>query len=340
MNKNQVVNSLKKWFSSFDFDGAKNRCQVEAQTRVLLIEPVISALGYDTQHWTTEALADIGGRRHKKIDYAIMPNGKDTSIVVEAKHIDNSLGHKVFGQLSAYFTNISEARIGISTNGIQWKFYTGDGSKDKLFEEPFFEFNVLNYSESDIEGLSRFHISLFKAADIQRQAEEIFLLSKFDQALFDELSSPSEAFISSIIKRMGYERSTKSRVEFVKNSINYLSLKDAYDRIIDSGNLSPDNGIITTEEEQRAFQAVKTIIGASSRKLANSLNRLAVRDSKGQFSILFDDNIRQPVCSFKLDGTKKKIRVGKGDYIEISSLDDIISFKSEIVSEFKDLINP
>ena len=62
-SKQQVANSLKKWFKTYDFDHAIKRCENEAQTRELLIEPIITALGYEKlYHWVTESLADVGGR--------------------------------------------------------------------------------------------------------------------------------------------------------------------------------------------------------------------------------------------------------------------------------------
>ena len=44
---------------------------------------------------------------------------------------------------------------------------------------------------------------------------------------------------------------------------------------------------------------------------------------------------RQPICTFKLDGNKKYVRVGKEKFIEIAELNDIIQYKSEILNEVK-----
>ena len=63
--------------------------------------------------------------------------------------------------------------------------------------------------------------------------------------------------------------------------------------------------------------------------------RLTMRDSQGQFAVLFDDNIRQPICTFRLDGNKKTMRVGKDKFIEIAELNDIIEYKVEILNEVK-----
>lgn len=334
-SKQQVTNSLKKWFRSYDFTHAVNRCENEAQTRELLIEPVINALGYEKlYHWITESLADVGNRKGLRVDYALAPQGKDAVILIEAKHHTNQLGSREFQQLSTYFTNVNSARIGVLTNGLSWKFYTGDGSTDKLHHEPFLALDLSDWNDSDIDNLSKFHISIFKSVDVIKEAEEIYLLSKFDQALFEELSNPSDEFIGSILKRMGIGRATKQRMDYVRSSINYLSLKDAYDKIIHAGALSPDNGIVTTDEELRAYQAVKTLVATYSKKLANVLDNITYIDYKGSFAVVWKNNFKSVICAFKLSPSKKRVMVGS-QWHEIESIDQIVDYKFEIVDIVK-----
>ena len=85
-SKQQVSNSLKKWFRNYYFHHALGCCENDAQTRELLIVPVINALGYEKlYHWVTESLADVGNRRGLRVDYALAPQGKDAVILIEAK---------------------------------------------------------------------------------------------------------------------------------------------------------------------------------------------------------------------------------------------------------------
>jgi len=42
----QIVNSIKKSLSKFDFTNLEERCTNEAQTRFVLIEPLLEVLGY------------------------------------------------------------------------------------------------------------------------------------------------------------------------------------------------------------------------------------------------------------------------------------------------------
>lgn len=337
-SKQQVSNSLKKWFRNYDFHHALSRCENEAQTRELLIEPVINALGYEKlYHWVTESLADVGNRKGLRVDYALAPQGKDAVILIEAKHHTNALSNREFQQLSTYFTNVSSARIGILTNGLVWKFFAGDGSTEKLHHEPFLSLDLSDWNDSDIDNLSKFHISVFKSVDILKEAEETYLLSKFDQALFEELSNPSDEFIAAILKRMGLGRATKPRMDYVRSSINYLSLKDAYDKIISAGALSPDDGIITTEEELRAYQAVKTLVATTSKKMASVIDNITYKDNKGSFTVLWNNNFKNVICAFKLTSSKKKLFVG-GQWYDIESIDQIVDYKVYLVDAVKGYI--
>lgn len=244
----------------------------------------------------------------------------------------------MFSQLSEYFTNVRSARIGITTNGLIWNFYAGDGTHDRLSEMPFFTFNILDWHEGDIEGLARFHISQFKAIKVIKDAEEVYMLSKFDQALYEELADPSDEFLSSIIKRMGLGRSTRQRLDFVKESINYISLKDAYDKLISTGAVSPNDGIITTSDELQAFQTVKTLITGSSRALAKQSENITFRDRKnGKSSILWMDNQRNLICDLLITETKLQLTI-QGEKHKLNSLDEIVNYKSELIEIVKNYI--
>lgn len=330
----QVVKSLKNSFNSYDFGQAVNWSTNEAQTREMLIEPVLHWLGYDKfTHWITEADGGLSSR----VDYALNPFGKEkgTLIVIEAKKYGKTLSNADIKQLREYFNRLRTSQFGILTNGEEWQFYAADGNSDYLSETPFYTLNILEMESSDFENLAKFHVQKIDPKELLREANIISEAQKFDDAFFALLSDPSEILVKEVISTMGHKRSTPQRVEFVKERINYFSIKEVADRLLREGVNPNSTGIVTTELEKRAYQVVKTIVGASSKQMLSQAERLTMRDSQGQFAVLFDDNLRQPICTFKLDGTKKQMRVGKEKFIEIQSLDDIIEFKTEILLEVK-----
>ena len=57
--------------------------------------------------------------------------------------------------------NVTNARISILTNGQVYKFFTDLEHPNKMDEKAFFEFNILDFRERDVEELKKFAKSAF-----------------------------------------------------------------------------------------------------------------------------------------------------------------------------------
>ncbi|KAA8485395.1 type I restriction and modification enzyme subunit R-like protein [Arcticibacter tournemirensis] len=86
--------------------------------------PFIQLLGYDVFNpfeVNPKFIADIGIKKGEKVDYAIMREGKPI-LLIECKHYSENLDpHN--SQLFRYF-HTTEAKFGLLTNGITFRFYT------------------------------------------------------------------------------------------------------------------------------------------------------------------------------------------------------------------------
>jgi len=104
--------------------------------------PFITTLGfdvYDSREVVPEFTADIGIKKGEKIDYAIKKDGKPI-ILIECKHWEQYLDlHE--GQLLCYF-HVSQAKFGVLTNGIVYRFYSDLDEDNKMDETPFLEFDI------------------------------------------------------------------------------------------------------------------------------------------------------------------------------------------------------
>ena len=112
----------------------KENIQTEEATKTAFIMPMIQALGYDVFDPTEvvpEYTCDIGIKKGEKIDYAIHKDGQPI-ILIECKHWKEDLSSHN-GQLFRYF-HVSNARFGILTNGIIYRFYTDLVEKNKMDE--------------------------------------------------------------------------------------------------------------------------------------------------------------------------------------------------------------
>ena len=131
----------------------KDQILTEEATKNAFIMPFINLIGYDIFdpiEVVPEYVADIGIKKGEKVDYAIIKAGKPI-ILIECKHWSADLNpHN--SQLFRYF-HTTEAKFGILTNGICFKFYTDLVVPNKMDEKPFFEFNIDQMKDNQVEKL-------------------------------------------------------------------------------------------------------------------------------------------------------------------------------------------
>lgn len=132
---------------------------------------------------------------------------------------------------------------------------------------------------------------------------------------------------------MGGKRLTSSISEQIFGLINSISLKNAVDRITQKEITDSNSGIITTAEEIKAYNIIKTIIAMSSKIKNSELERITFRDMKGSFAILVDDNARKKICSLVLTDKKKTLDIGDSCFdLEDTSTTSLTTYKRELVN--------
>ena len=131
------------------------------------------------------------------MDYAILLNGHPI-ILIEAKSVNRKL-EKQDSQLFRYFST-TNARFAILTNGIVYKFYTDLSEKNRMDREPFYELNMLNLTEDDINTLSQFAKSNFNEEDILYNASLLKYANIFRLELERQFSNPSDEFVRFFLK--------------------------------------------------------------------------------------------------------------------------------------------
>jgi predicted type IV restriction endonuclease len=278
----------------------------EEATKQALILPFFGALGYDVwdpMEVRPEYISDASKKKagqFEKVDYAIAINDSIV-MLVEAKARDQKAeAHD--GQLGRYFTWTLTAKVGIVTNGVEYRFFTDLRNKNIMDKEPFFVFNVLAYDAKDIENLKLFHRDNFDAMAIGRHAEEMVYVEGMTKFVGDILRTPSEEFIRFLVGGVGkvspaceIEGKVTSRVvdkfrpiikKSIQNSLVALMTRSITQEMGQSTedtattsehgesiNTEPDDEllstedaakIITTEEELEAFARVQVIAATST----------------------------------------------------------------------------
>ena len=325
----------------------KDQIQTEEATKNAFIMPFIKALGYDVFNpfeVVPEFVADIGIKKGEKVDYAIMKDG-EPCILIECKHWGQSLDpHN--SQLFRYF-HTTPAKFGLLSNGIIFRFYTDLVETNKMDEKPFFEFNVTDIKDNQIEELKKFHKSYFDVGNIQNTASELKYMNELKTLINVEFQNPTDGFVRHFAKQIYTSMLTAKLVEqfggltkrAIQQYINDLiteRLKSALKKENDDqqtnteeavvGEAAPkDTKIETTEEEKEGFLIVKTILRQHIKA-----SRIVYRDAQSYFAILLDDNNRKTLCKLYLNGSKRYIGTfdeqKKETKTEILTVDDIFKY--------------
>lgn len=328
----QLVKGLNEKLENWDWEKALASSQNETTTRNFLIHPFLDLLNYDRiDDYTHEVTADLGRKKGKKVDVAITLGGKNPIILIECKKSTVKLNDNHYRQLREYCTDVNTSKIGVLTNGIIYKFYSRDNT-NKLQTSPFFEFDLSNYGNQDLELLALFMRNVIDVNAILEVAEEIYFLDKFDEALYETLVNPSDELIKSIHNNMGGKRKKDKVYSKIKDLINGTSLISTSNRIIKYEASISNSGIITTQEEVKAYNVIKTIMAMSSKFKNTDLDRISYRDLKGSFLVLFDDNQKKKICSLILKENSKVIEIdGNKHQLEDAGIASITKLKKDLV---------
>ena len=330
----QITNQLKKSFDNWDFNLAINSSKDEYQTRDNLIHPFLNILNYvkliDYNH---EHVADMGDKKGRKVDIAITLGKKDPLMLIECKSVTAKLNDNHFRQLNEYCLYTPTAKIGILTNGVIYNFYTVNSREKKgLNTKPFFTFDLTNYDTAQLETLALFFRQTIEIKDILEVAEEVYFLENFDNALYKTLTEPiSDDLAKIIFKNMGGLKSSPKSLAQIKELINSISIKTALDKIIQKEISNSNSGIITTTEEIKAYNVIKTILAMSSKIKTIDLDRISYRDLKNSFLIIVDEKQTKNICSLVFKEKLKAIDINGDRYeLEDVSVSSITKLKIEL----------
>ncbi|MBF0459087.1 MAG: hypothetical protein HQK99_14450 [Nitrospirae bacterium] len=151
------------------YDFVKNK----ESTEVALILPFINSLGYDVFDPSVvvpDYTIAVSHQESVTIDYALLRDGQP-EIIIECKHWGMNLDIE-HNSLRETFP-LSQAKVAILTNGIVYRFYTDSDKEHQLDKSPFFEFSILEVSESAVETLDKFVKQNFNISDIVSVAKEM-----------------------------------------------------------------------------------------------------------------------------------------------------------------------
>ena len=335
----------------------KDSVLTEEAVKTAFILPFLQTLGYDIfnpDEVIPELTADHGVKKGEKVDYAIKQEGK-VIILIECKSIGADLEAKHAGQLFRYFA-VTDARFGVLTDGIRYLFFSDLEKENRMDDRPFFEFNLLQFRENEIEELKKFTRESFDLETIISTASNL----KYHKALLSEIraefSNPSEELVKLFTKRVYNGKFTQQIsdqfTDLTHSAMRYYVREKVNERLISA--LGPDNlddnltppdsaadklqvtgaeedktgDIETTPEEIEGYRIIQAI-GA---ELIDP-ERIVMRDAKSYCAILLDDNNRRPICRFHFGKTKMAVTIfspGEESRVDLEKVLSLYSHKSLI----------
>lgn len=349
----------------------KDAIQTEEATKNAFIMPMIAALGYDVFNpfeVVPEMDCDLT-KRGDKIDYAIMKDNKPI-LLIECKHCLQKLDlHST--QLSKYYA-ASNARFGVLTNGIEYRFYADLDKTNIMDEKPFLVVNMLDLSDADIEQMKKFHKSYYNESEILSTAQELQITIQIKEILIKNFQSPGDEFTRYFVRCLNDWKSTSKQIEqyrpIVKKTIaavindiiadrlnvaikneNTQQGEDTYNAQVDPvAEIEPqddnlpegivyadkERGVVTTQEEIDGYNIIRSIL---RRKI--KADKIVYKDFKSYFAIGVGNASYWWGCRLAFGSRKKNIYFPTEGYksqekVKIETLDDIFKYADRLEQTF------
>lgn len=296
--------------------------QTEEATKNALIMPFINMLGYnvfDPTEVVPEFTADVGIKKGEKVDYTVMKEGKP-SMLFECKTAGSNLSTAHASQLFRYFA-VTDARIAVLANGVEYRFFTDLEAPNKMDSKPFLILDMLNLQDALILELKKLSKESFDLDQLLDSAFDLKYIREIRRLLGQQLEQPTDDFVRLFVSEVYSGRITQNVLEsyrgIVKKAFNQFITEKINTRLQTAlsgeGNEVPQidvetqqsqdteeivetdkqSKIVTTEEELEAFHIVKAILRQDVEP-----ERIAHRDTQSYFGVLLDDNNRKPICRF------------------------------------------
>jgi len=323
----------------------------EEATKNALVMPFITALGYnvfDPMEVTPELSADVGVKKGEKVDYAILQDEKPI-MLVECKACSVNLDQVHASQLYRYFS-VTEAHVGILTNGIIYRFFSDLESPNKMDSRPFLEINLLSLDELSLAELKRFTKSGFQVDTIMANAVELKYTREIKRLIGNELNQPSDEFSRFFASKVYSGRMTQSTreqfIEITKKAFQQFISERISDRLKSA--LEHEEASVSTSEKQdkpeeggREASAAPTedefhgfyIVQAILTQVIDP-TRVTMRDQKTHCSVLLDNTNRKPICRLWFNAAQKYVSLFDAEKNEtkvpIEGLADIYKLANQL----------
>ncbi len=201
------------------------RCANEESTKLFLVVPFISFLGYDPLNPNEvfpEHGADFSEKYKNRVDFAIL-KGETPIIAIECKTVGAALRDDR-GQLRSYFNAAKSVKMGILTDGLMWEFFADSDEPNLMDENPFLSVDLREVAkgkldESAVEGLKALHKTAFDPENIGAEAKRKHIFNSVLRNIGQLSQDPSEAFCRMLLQQAGITHARQKTIDEYRSVI-------------------------------------------------------------------------------------------------------------------------
>jgi predicted type IV restriction endonuclease len=332
--------------------------QTEEATKNAFVMPFIGALGYnvfDPTEVTPELVADVGTKKGEKVDYAILVSGKPI-ILFECKWCGGNLDNEDASQLYRYFS-VTEARFGVLTNGIIYRFFSDLENQNIMDAKPFLELNMLDLKDPIVDEVKKFSKSSFQLDTILATASDLKYMREIRRIIEEQMNEPSEDFVKFFaaqvysgkltqpVREQFAQITKRTFKQFINDKINErLNIALASEVAISPVEGQPlsevantengkedakDNKIATTSEELDGYYIIRTILRETI-----DVNRVNIRDTINYCGVVIDASPRKTIARLYFNSAEKSIGIfdeqKKEEKFLLATIDDIYKYGDKL----------
>jgi len=185
----------------------------EANTKALVIEPMLAALGWDTSD-LDQVVREWRVYDKTSLDYALMV-GEKPGLYLEAKAISRNLDDKQFIAQAVNYANNDGVLWCVLTNGLTWRVYKTN-EPVAMDQKLLFEVDLADVAAGSaadaVKSLQLLSRGSIIDGGLDLWGERVFTDTRVRQALGQLASSPPTVFLDAIVDAMGKPQVTEDRL--------------------------------------------------------------------------------------------------------------------------------
>jgi predicted type IV restriction endonuclease len=248
--------------------GLAPRCTNEESTKLFLLLPFLSFLGYDDRNpdeVCPEHSADFSEKYKNRVDFAILKDALPV-IAIECKTLGSPLRDER-GQLRSYFNAAPTVKMGVITDGLVYEFYADSDEPNMMDQAAFLAFDLHEVAKGKIEdsvedGLRSLQKTNFDPDNIGAEAKRKLIFQNVIQQIAKLAEEPSEPFVRMLLQNAGLSHiRTKALTEYrdiTRNAFReYVNLRilqrldiPAQDKELEKAILPPESSVTETSLKQ------------------------------------------------------------------------------------------